>query len=231
MACSSVIAHELERIVPAAAYSEIQPRQGDTATFLLHQDFVNKVLKASGQNSIFYKDKSTNKEFELLWLEAESSLTDARKLAEHDDVFGIATKAKSGDTRFALRFQDIEAMKSFAKAHHLPDQSDKGRFKLTGENPTIGLHGVATFLLERQWADIEVLYIADGTAIFVTSEAGDTSPAYYLLHGVKRQLMFKALNARAREMVKSSNIRIAGEKHTPSKTGETPDGKRRADGQ
>lgn len=228
-----MIAHELERIVRAAAYSEIQPRQGDTATFLLHQDFVNKVLKASGQNSIFYKDKSTNKEFELLWLEAESSLTDACKLAEHDDVFGIATKAKSGDTRFALRFQDIEAMKSFAKAHHLPDQSDKGRFKLTGENPTIGLHGVATFLLERQWADIEVLCIADGTAIFLTSEAGDTSPAYYLLHGVKlkRQLMFKALNARAREMVKSSNIRIAGEKNTPSKTGETPDGKRRADGQ
>ena len=122
MACSSVIAHELERIVPAGAYSEIQPTQGDTATFLLHQDFVNKVLKVSGQNSIFYKDKSTNKEFELLWLEAESSLTDACKLAEHGDVFGIPTKAKSGDARFAFRFQDIEAMKSFAKAHHLPDQ-------------------------------------------------------------------------------------------------------------
>lgn len=137
---------------------------------------MTKLLKASGQHCIFCKDKLNNKEYELLWLETHA---DACKLAEHEDVFETTTKAKSGDTRFALRFQESEAMKSVAKTHHLPDQSDKGRLKLTGVNPTIGLHGVATFLLERQWSEIETLYISDGSASFFPSGAGDATPAFY----------------------------------------------------
>ena len=113
----------------------------------------------------------------MLRLETDA---DACRLAEHEDVFETTTKAKSGDTRFALRFQESEAMKSVAKTHHLPDQSDKGRLKLTGVNPTIGLHGVATFLLERQWSEIETLYISDGSASFFPSGAGDATPAFYL---------------------------------------------------
>ena len=159
-----------------AKADELRKNWTDTATFLLHQDFVTKLLKASGQHCIFCKDKLNNKEYELLWLETDA---DACKLAEHEDVFETTTKAKSGDTRFALRFQESEAMKSVAKTHHLPDQSDKGRLKLTGVNPTIGLHGVATFLLERQWSEIETLYISDGSASFFPSGAGDATPAFY----------------------------------------------------
>ncbi len=203
---ASVLAHELEQIIPKEAFAEITPRIGDTATFLVHQEFAIKLLKSSGRRCIFYKDKTNTIEYELLWLEPDTSIEDANKLADHADVFGITTKAKSGDTRFALRFQERSAMQAFAMTHKLHDQSDQGRFKLTGVDTTIGLHGVVTFLLERQWNNIEILYITDGAAIFLAGGIGDVTPAYYSLHGAKRQLIFKALNAQAREMIRSQNI-------------------------
>ena len=49
-------------------------------------------------------------------------------------------------------------------------------------------------------------YISDGSAIFLPSGAGDATPAFYLLNGVKRQLILTALNARARDMVKFERL-------------------------
>ena len=87
----------------------MQPRHGDSATFLFHSDFKDTILKASGRNSVFIKQASPAEELLLLWLEDGTDLVEATKMAEVDDALGVVRKGASNKPRFAVRFRDPEA--------------------------------------------------------------------------------------------------------------------------
>ena len=55
---ASLVLTELERHVPSEAVAEIRPRHNDTATCLVHFDFTDTLLRASGKHSVFYKEVS-----------------------------------------------------------------------------------------------------------------------------------------------------------------------------
>ena len=70
---------------------------------------------------------------------------------------------------------------------------------------SMGLHGALAFLTEQKWENVEVLYIAEQQVVFVTSHVGNAQPCHYTYLGVgPRQLRYKALNARARELHKQA---------------------------
>ena len=53
---ASIIMSQLSKIVPEPAVADITPREGPSATFLLHTDYVDAVLKHSGIGGVFYKE-------------------------------------------------------------------------------------------------------------------------------------------------------------------------------
>ena len=53
----SISMHELIKHVPTLAISELQPREDQSASFLLQNQFKLQLLQASGQNGAFIKQK------------------------------------------------------------------------------------------------------------------------------------------------------------------------------
>ena len=54
---ASVSISELAAYVPEAAVSDILPREGPSASFLLHSDFVGVLLQNSGKRGTFFQDR------------------------------------------------------------------------------------------------------------------------------------------------------------------------------
>ena len=81
---ASLLTSELEKHVPSDAFAEV-PRESKTVSFLLHNDFVDTVLRALGIGSVFYKLKKqktddVEKDMPLLWLDESYDLDRATKL-------------------------------------------------------------------------------------------------------------------------------------------------------
>ena len=60
---ASLIVQELTKWVPTEAIDEVVCRQNDTATFMCHADYVHTLLRASGRNGMFIKDKDDTTEY------------------------------------------------------------------------------------------------------------------------------------------------------------------------
>ena len=202
---ASLVLTELERHVPAEAVAEIQPRHNDTATCLLHADFTDNLLCASGKHSVFYKEVSPAQEYLLLWLDDAMSLQDAVKLAEHQDAFGVVRKGHAASPKYAIRFRDVNRLKDFAANHSILDVSDLGRWKIYGIDNTVGTYGLLAWLTERGFQKVEVLYVNDGTGVWLATQPGELASGYYVQSGVKRQFHIKALNSVAKEQAKAKN--------------------------
>ena len=206
---ASVIISELSAYVPEAAVSDIVPREGPSASFLLHSDFVDVLLKNSGKRGTFFKS-GEGVDMELLWLPEGYDLVRAIKLATHDTCFGVVEKGGAFHPRYAIRFRTLEALRSFAKTNNIEDFSAFGRWKLSGIHASTGLHGVAALLQQLKWLDVQILYLTEGHAVFLASNRGWDDPAFFRLHGTSRQLLFKALNSQARGMARDGNARSSG---------------------
>ena len=214
---ASIIMHELKQIAPSHAIDGIICRQGDAATFLVHGSCMDAFLKASGKRSTFFKIVQDTSDFELLWLEEGVSIDDAIKLSDHEDAYGVVSKGKSSFTRFAIRFRDISKMQAFAIANSIEDTSKLGRFKVSGIHQATGLHGLLAFLTAKKWINVQVLYITEGRAVFLAEEIGEYSPMFYIQDSVQRQLHFKALNAAAKNMIKTENLQKKSLARTPAR--------------
>ena len=94
-------------------------------------------------------------------------------------------------------------MLAFSKEVNLEETAKLGRFKLTGVNSCIGIHGTLAFLVEQTWTDVEVLYVGEQHAVFLAGSIGEYGPMNYLFQGALRQLQFTALNAQAKQMIKT----------------------------
>ena len=49
------------------------------------------------------------------------------------------------------------------------------------------------------------MYVAENQVVFLASNVGNTEPCHYTYLGVQRQLRYKALNSKARDMLKQAN--------------------------
>ena len=201
---ASIIMSQLSKIVPEPAVADITPREGPSATFLLHTDYIDAVLKHSGIGGVFYKE-TAGVELELLWLEETQDLPSACKLAAHSSCFGVVEKGGSFQLRYALRFRDVGALRTFAAAHSIPDLSAFGRWKVSGIQAVAGIHGVTALLHDLKWLDVQILYITEGHAVFMSSNRGFDDAAFFRQAGAPRQLLFKALNAQARGMARDGS--------------------------
>ena len=204
----SIYMHELTKYVPAPSISELQPREDQSATFLLHNQFKVQLLKASGQNGAFFNGKKTDDspELELLWMDEGSSLEQAVKAAEDATALGVAEKGSAHEPRYALRFADLASLDAYVQTHKLQVNTRAGRWKCTGVHPCIGIHGALAFLVQHEWVDVQVIFLSDNQLVFEATAVGQHQDMIYSLNGVDRLLKFKAVNSRSREMMKGANI-------------------------
>ena len=174
---ASVIMSQLSKIVPEPAVANITTRKGPSATFLLHR-LRRCCLKQSGKGGIFYKE-TAGVELELLWLEETRDLPSVCKLAVHSSCFGVVEKGGSFESRYAIRFRDAGALRTFAAAHSIPDLSAFGRWKVSGIQAVAGIHRVMSLLRELKWLDVAILYISEGHAVFMSSNRGFDDAAFF----------------------------------------------------
>ena len=100
---ASVVVAELSRLVPVDALSEFVSWDGPSVSLLVHVDFADTLLKASGKRGIFIKAKE-GAGMDLLWLSEETDLAQAVKLAEGDEVFGVVEKGGSVNPSYTEGF-------------------------------------------------------------------------------------------------------------------------------
>eukprot|EP00435_Cladocopium_sp_Y103_P017419 s3468_g4.t1 len=115
---ANLVSTELQKHVPQDAFSDIVCRESKTASFLLHEEYTECILKASGQGGVFYKlkkqDPSVDDDLLLLWLDESYSLDTALKLAEDATSLGLVEKGSTVAARYAVRFQTLAHLEKFA---------------------------------------------------------------------------------------------------------------------
>lgn len=164
---ASLLTSALEKHVPSDAFAEVVPRESKTVSFLLHNDFVDTVLRASGIGSVFYKLKKqqtddVEKEMPLLWLDDSYDLDGATKLAEDRTAMGLVEKGNIAAARYGLRFQSLSDLETFAKYHQIDSSNaSMGRWKLTGIPFEVGLAGAFAFLQTQNWNNIDIIFLAE----------------------------------------------------------------------
>ena len=82
-----------------------------------------------------------------------------------------------------------------------------GRWKVSGIDAAVGTYGLLAWLTARGFKDLDILYITDGSGVFLASTPGDLKSGYYVHDGTKRQFHIKALNSVARDQAKQANER------------------------
>ncbi|CAE7594776.1 unnamed protein product [Symbiodinium natans] len=137
----------------------------------------------------------------------DASLDQALDLAsKNDHCYGIAAKNAAHKPRFALRFLDVHEFRSAAKKLGLPDSSELGRWRLSGLPVQCGMAGALTLLESKQWQVVEILYFSEVQCVFLSKTPGSTGPMFYQqAQGHRKQLVFKALNALARQQLADAN--------------------------
>ena len=202
----STIAQLLSKHLPQGSFSEVVPRLHDrtlSATFRVHSDLLDTILKVSGLDHVFYKphdSESVRPNMELLWLPQDANLDIALAHTKNSpDIFGVAMKNASAQPRFALRFLDITKLQQYAKENSLDDVSHLGRWKLQGVPVHSGPIGALTVLQDRKWDVREIIYFNARHCIFVAAARGDASPIYFENGKHRQQLRFEAVNAVARQ--------------------------------
>ncbi|CAE7255907.1 unnamed protein product [Symbiodinium natans] len=204
------VAAILARHVPAPACEDILVRQDQSATAMIHESVLPKLLQCSGKDGVFFKTHATSSyfpEMHMLWLSEDASLDQALDLAsKNDHCYGIAAKNAAHKPRFALRFLDVNEFRSAAKWLGLQDSSELGRWRLSGLPVQCGMAGALTLLESRQWQVVEILYFSEVQCVFLSKTPGNTGPMFYQqAQGRRKQLVFKALNTLARQQLADAN--------------------------
>ncbi len=199
MITGSSVSSLLQEHVHEAAIEDILVRPDMySATMLIHESEVDKLLRASGKHGVFYKMHKSSQfrsSFELCWLEDGTTLNAALSLCTKPTMFGIAAKSTKSKIRYAIRFSDVTSLQAFCQEHGAVDRSKRGRWKISGIPTTAGATGVMALLQSRDWKDVEILYQNEKECIFVSASRGKTEEMFYNIGGGhKQQLRIKALN-------------------------------------
>lgn len=152
---------------------------------MVHSDYVQTLLEASGRAGMFVKDKDGSTDYFLLYLDEEFCLEEAVKLAEADAVCGVIRKGGGTRPRFALRFTKESDVKKFAPDNRILDTSAHAKWKVQGISPVVGACGPLAFLTERGFENIGILYQKDLCATFSAEVSGNINDSYYIAGGTR----------------------------------------------
>jgi len=96
--------------------ADITPRETQRVAFLLHSDYRQVLLKASGIDGVFYKYRKEPDavKMPLLCLPEETPIDIALQHAKAPEVLGVIEKSSAQEGRLALRFDNIRV---FGKMH------------------------------------------------------------------------------------------------------------------
>lgn len=219
MCNGSTIAKYLAERIPAPAFDAIQVRMDLSATAMVHESELEKLIKSSGKDSMFIKVHDENNSalpLELLWLGDDVSLEAALVAAQDPTAYGVAVKNHKVKPRFAIRFKSTDDLKNFAAANSIDDLSIYGRWRLNGLPHNCGATDVMKLLEGKGWEIFEVLYVGEHHAVFIATKQGPTSPLHYdYLKEHKQVLRFKALNQVAKDHQRAAAASARGSEQTP----------------
>ena len=206
----SSITKILQQHIPAPSFDSLVIRQDQSATCLVHDSEISKLLKASGIKGVFYKlhESSTfMPEPHLLWLPPGFTLDDANSLSESETTsLGVVVKNAHTEARFALRFASESDLQHAAKRHGFEDTSKYSRWRLTGLPLQTGAVGAMASLESRDWGVHEILYFNINQCVFLAEKVGKCDVMHYRMgDGHSQQLHLKALNALARQQLADHN--------------------------
>ena len=131
---ASIAAHEIFKHIPEPAVADITSRETQSVAFLVHGDYCQILLKASGIGGVFYKYRKDpdSTEYPLLWLPEETPFETALDHAKSPEVLGVVEKSSAQEGRFALRFENLSVLEKFAQDNGIHNNSLYGRWKVTG---------------------------------------------------------------------------------------------------
>ena len=174
-----VVSDYLKQFMAEDHFDDIICRQDGSATALVFRDSTAALLRASGRGYVFAKPHAEVerwRDLDMLWLPLDVTLAEALQLAAAEPAtFGLACKPGSEGTRFALRFQNAEAMAARAAALQIDNIAALGRYRISGVNPTFGSGGVIATMAGAGWALEEVIFLAENHAIVLASSAPVTT--------------------------------------------------------
>ena len=192
--------------IDVEAIDSVQSRMDGSITFLCHEMLVSDMLRASGEDGVFIKQKGM--EAELLWLDDGTPLKQARRMAEQEGVMGVVEKGKNG--RLALRFASAEALEAFVTSNGMKSEANSGRWKVTGIPVATGVVGLYEILTALSWEVTEVVYMDENQAVFMAKKMGKDVPAHYVSQQQPRSVRFKALNSAAKKMTEAAAAEARG---------------------
>ena len=199
----STFTNIISEYINLQAIESLQVRENGSATFQAHTSVVKELLRNSGKNGLFFKvHKSFEHQYpcEILWLPETMLYEEALALSNNDTCNGLIVKNAKVQPRFAIRFSSTQELSAFARTNALPDNSDKGRWRIEGIDSTIGSAGIITFLESKGWNVDELLYCGARHGVYTASQVGQIGPMHYKLPGnVTQQIRFKALNSVAKK--------------------------------
>ncbi len=208
---ASIAANEIFKHIPEPAVADITPREAQSVAFLVHSDYCPVLLKSSGIDGVFYKYRKDPDatEFPLLWLPEETSIDTALHYAKAPEALGVVEKSSAQDGRLALRFENITILEKFAQEKGIHNNSLYGRWKVTGTPAEIGVAGAAAFLAGQQWKGFDILFVDAGHFVFIAPSVGNHHPMHFVYQGVSRLIHWKAVNAKAKTLIKAHSVAAA----------------------
>ena len=75
---------------------------------------------------------------------------------------------------------------------------------MSGTPAEIGLAGAAAFLAGQEWKDFDILFVDAGHFVFISPSVGNDHPMLFVYQGVSRQIHWKAVNAKAKDISQST---------------------------
>lgn len=227
-----IVAEAVSKHINPAYFVDVNARQDNTATLMVQDVAVHDLLRASGQDHVYFRLHSTDPDagtLEIIWLPEQIPHSDALQLVAKEKTFGLALKRGANGPRYGLRFNTTEAMNAYAVKYSMGDKHKWGRFRASNIPSSVGLRGLHDMLSPLGWEIEEVEFFGDTGAVFLASGRGEHDQMHFVDHNKRKiPVMIKALNSRARDMTKDHAQAAAAKAKTAPKPAASASGNERA---
>ena len=205
-----IVATTLSAIIDEVYFVDVVARSDGTATAMVQDLAVDKVLCASGVGHVYFKLHSTEPKAEMqeiYWLAEGCTHEAALQQSKADKILGLAFKRSTLGPRFGLRFASASDLEHFVKANKLGDRHTFGRFKMSNTPVSFGLRGISDMLEPHGWRIEEVEYFGEGSVTFLASQRGKVDELHWQDHrGRKVPVRIQAINTRAKQMANAASV-------------------------
>jgi hypothetical protein len=140
-----IVAEAVSKHINPAYFVDVNARQDNTATLMVQDVAVHDLLRASGQDHVYFRLHSTDPDadtLEIIWLPEQIPHSDALQLVAKEKTFGLALKRGANGPRYGLRFNTTEDMNAYAVKYSMGDKHKWGRFRASNIPSSVGLRGL-----------------------------------------------------------------------------------------